>query len=211
MNTKITLKNVKYAEFASEETHCYSASVYFDGKRVGQVKNDGHGGCDYQYPSDEKRWADMLKYIETLNDVKTDDDRGAALRKYAEFLKRMGDDSAWEFQQSNEDFLAAYGHDIHPTKANEDETFLEAALRFNNNDLEHYCCNLVNDWLIDRDLKKITRGKISYYTGTFKGSYNYYPTKDFTEEKIRAHIAAKHPGAIILNDLPKAELRELFG
>lgn len=46
----IELKNIKYAEFASQETHCFEASVYIDGKRVGTVDNDGRGGCHYYRP-----------------------------------------------------------------------------------------------------------------------------------------------------------------
>ena len=34
---KIELKNVKYSDFASHETHCFEASVYIDGKRAGIV------------------------------------------------------------------------------------------------------------------------------------------------------------------------------
>lgn len=42
----IELKNIQYAAFASEETACYSASLYVDGKKIGTVSNDGHGGPD---------------------------------------------------------------------------------------------------------------------------------------------------------------------
>ena len=38
---KITLKNVKYSEFASQETYCFEATIYLDGKKAGQVRNDG--------------------------------------------------------------------------------------------------------------------------------------------------------------------------
>jgi hypothetical protein len=48
--TIITLANIKYAAFASEETSCYSATVLKDGKPIGTASNDGHGGCDYFYP-----------------------------------------------------------------------------------------------------------------------------------------------------------------
>jgi hypothetical protein len=41
----IELKNVKYAAFASEETSCFQATVYVNGKKAGDVSNDGHGGC----------------------------------------------------------------------------------------------------------------------------------------------------------------------
>ncbi len=58
------LKNVKYAEFASEETSCYEASLYMDGKKIAVVSNDGHGGCDMQHPvngADIREINDLVK------------------------------------------------------------------------------------------------------------------------------------------------------
>jgi len=46
---KLELKNIKHTSWASEETHCYQASLYVDGKPVAIVSNDGHGGCDRDY------------------------------------------------------------------------------------------------------------------------------------------------------------------
>ena len=46
---KLELKNIKHTQWASEETHCYQASLYVDGKPVAIVSNDGHGGCDRDY------------------------------------------------------------------------------------------------------------------------------------------------------------------
>jgi hypothetical protein len=46
----ITLKNIQHAAFASEETDCFKATVYIDGKKVGTVSNDGHGGCNMYEP-----------------------------------------------------------------------------------------------------------------------------------------------------------------
>lgn len=45
---KIELKNIRHIESMSEETNCYSATVYVDGAKVGEVSNNGHGGCDNQ-------------------------------------------------------------------------------------------------------------------------------------------------------------------
>jgi len=45
----IQLKNIKHSEFASEETHCYEATLYVDGVRWGFVSNSGHGGPDHFY------------------------------------------------------------------------------------------------------------------------------------------------------------------
>jgi len=46
---KLELKNIKHSEWASEETHCYQASLYVDGKPLAIVGNAGHGGGDRDY------------------------------------------------------------------------------------------------------------------------------------------------------------------
>ncbi|MBV7408748.1 hypothetical protein [Maritimibacter sp. DP1N21-5] len=48
---KIELKNIKYSSFASQETNCYDAALYIDGRKIGNVGNTGTGGSDYFYPS----------------------------------------------------------------------------------------------------------------------------------------------------------------
>ena len=47
---KLELKNIKHTEWASQETLCYQAALYVAGKPVAIVSNDGHGGCDREYP-----------------------------------------------------------------------------------------------------------------------------------------------------------------
>jgi len=54
---KIELKNFKYAAFASQETHCYEATVYVDGKKAFYASNEGHGGGD-SYRGIQTGWAD---------------------------------------------------------------------------------------------------------------------------------------------------------
>src|SRR3546814_12398403 len=55
---KIELKNVKYAAFASEETNCFEATVYIDGKRAGTARNEGKGG---------NTWIEPRALVEQLN------------------------------------------------------------------------------------------------------------------------------------------------
>jgi len=62
---KIELKNVKHAAFASEETHCFSATVYLDGVRSGTVSNEGHGGCNRYEPRELETTIDT--YAKTLD------------------------------------------------------------------------------------------------------------------------------------------------
>lgn len=48
--SRISLKNIKRAAFASHETHCFEATVCLDGDRACKVENDGKGGADHYYP-----------------------------------------------------------------------------------------------------------------------------------------------------------------
>jgi len=59
---KFTLKNVKYFASMSEETHCFTATIYVDGKRLSTVKNGGFGGCD-----DYSDWKAVEKINVILN------------------------------------------------------------------------------------------------------------------------------------------------
>ena len=46
----IELKNIKFNAHFSRETHCFTATVYLDGKRIMKVENDGNGGAHNYYP-----------------------------------------------------------------------------------------------------------------------------------------------------------------
>jgi hypothetical protein len=48
---KIQLKNLKHSDFASQETYCFEASVYIDGKKAGTVSNQGCGGSHSYHPN----------------------------------------------------------------------------------------------------------------------------------------------------------------
>jgi hypothetical protein len=49
---KIEIRNLKFSEFASQESNCFQATLYIDGKRVGTARNEGHGGATYIEPHD---------------------------------------------------------------------------------------------------------------------------------------------------------------
>lgn len=71
---KLELKNISHYARGSEETPCYNATVYINGKKAIEVSNDGHGGCDRQhtYPQFMEKW-DGENVLRTLNEycVKT--------------------------------------------------------------------------------------------------------------------------------------------
>lgn len=56
---RFELRKVHLSKQLSEETPAYTAQVWVDNVHVCDVKNDGHGGCDYQYPAKGKTHADI--------------------------------------------------------------------------------------------------------------------------------------------------------
>ena len=45
---RLELKNVKFYESMSEETNCFQADLFIEGKKIAEVKNQGQGGpTDY--------------------------------------------------------------------------------------------------------------------------------------------------------------------
>ncbi len=63
----ITIKNVKFSEFASQETNCFEATVYVDGKRSFIASNEGRGGCDMHRPLTAEGYKEMRTLIEAIN------------------------------------------------------------------------------------------------------------------------------------------------
>ena len=57
----VTLKSIKVFESGSEETVCFTATLYVDGKRCGKVSNDGHGGA-HRYD----QWGTINRLIDKI-------------------------------------------------------------------------------------------------------------------------------------------------
>lgn len=145
---KIRLKSIQHSAFASQETHCYTANLWIDGKKVGTVSNDGHGGCD-RFHGDREKYDEADKWCK------------ANLPKWS---------------------LSAESTDPHDT------------------DLEMHCGDLVNTWLVTRDLKKALKTKIVFRKPE---DGQIYELKH--KNKIEAALAAvqrDHPSAEILNTMP---------
>ena len=151
---KIELKSIQYAKFSSEETNCYTANLYIDGRKIGSVGNDGHGGPDH-FHGDRAAFA------------AADDWCKANLPKWT-------------------------GHDGTPCDT----------------DLEFYCGQLVDAWLVARDLRTAFRTKVVMRD---PADGNLYTIKH--RGRIEATIdgiGKRHPGAVILNTLPFDEALTLF-
>ena len=72
---KIELKKISFNERLSEETNCFGADLYINGKKVGECKNSGHGGCTDYYgdtPEGKKLIAEAEAYYKSLPKVKNE-------------------------------------------------------------------------------------------------------------------------------------------
>ena len=74
----IELKNVKYSEFASHETHCYEASIYIDGKKAGTAHNNGYGASTDIYPN--TLYQTLQAYALTLPPIEYDEGKHVFLQ-----------------------------------------------------------------------------------------------------------------------------------
>jgi hypothetical protein len=85
---KIELKGLKVARFMSEETTCFTATVYIDGKKAGEARNDGHGGPTMIHPAQLRDtldcWASNLP--EVVTDMIGDDGKPFTYRPDAETI-----------------------------------------------------------------------------------------------------------------------------
>lgn len=99
---KIELKNVKVNEAFSEETTCFIADVFINGKKVAHAKNDGRGGCTDYYPYEGKR--ELLKQAELFCKElpKKPIDFGDKIVEFNQSLESVIDDLLFEKEKAKE-------------------------------------------------------------------------------------------------------------
>ena len=70
---RVKLKNIQFSEWNSRETNCFMGDIFFDNKKVGQCKNDGHGGETWCYCLDNNlkdKFKELVTYCKNLPDFK---------------------------------------------------------------------------------------------------------------------------------------------
>ena len=144
---KLELKNIKHTQWASEETHCYQASLYVNGKPVAIVSNDGHGGCDRDY-----------------DHPKFKGDYRATMKAVHAYFKTLPKTDPCEWMPDGME-----------------------------QQLEYWCADQVNDFLVSRELKKKLKSGFLFQFADKVGVFGH---------KTRPSRAQK---ATILNDIPFAD------
>ena len=72
MHKRITLKNLKHAAYASQETHCFNATIYLDDERAFKVSNEGAGGPNEYFPYQRQGERDFQSSYRYVSDAARD-------------------------------------------------------------------------------------------------------------------------------------------
>ena len=99
---KIELKNVKVNEAFSEETTCFMADVFVNGKKVAHARNDGRCGCTFihAYPNQYNLLAEAEKFCSEL--PKKVIDFGGTIHEFAQSLESVIDNLLFEKEKAKE-------------------------------------------------------------------------------------------------------------
>jgi hypothetical protein len=65
--SKLTLKSFKTVRWMSEETICFTASLFLEGKMIGQASNEGKGGCTFIHYVSPQSKATLEAFAKSLN------------------------------------------------------------------------------------------------------------------------------------------------
>ena len=161
---KLTLKSVKHNERLSRDSHCFTATLYVDNKKMFGVMDDGWGGCMETY------------YIK--GGVK---DVGAKEIEIDKVLKQTPRERKPEHDKYNLPVL--------------------------DNCLEFVVCDLVNQFLQDREIKKYLR-RITYMVGD-----EMYEVKTKPTAENIARVKQQswwNDTNVLLNGMPIEEVRQYF-
>lgn len=157
---KLELKNIKM-HAGHDDCHCYSGSLYIDGKPVAICENDGWGGMDKHSPHPKSG----LSFSEVHAKI-------SEVNKWFRTQPPVGKNSGGEPMY---------------------------------NDVDMACCEMVNAFLAERDLKRMMKRKIVL----FKDKQIFTLPAPYRPEH-KSVIEQHHKGHVILNALSFPAALRLF-
>lgn len=171
----LTLKNIKHAEFASQETHCFEATIYLHGKPAIKVENDGRGGADNHYGRKGQSAEDFRESRDAV---------GKAAMKYVE----ANDPDHFSWMMKDAEDLPEEG------KVNYKNHLIQMRA------LEFAVADILSRILVEKSIKRQIKSKIHMVEKRTKDIYQI-KVKPSNEaiEWAKVKYGEKH---IILNDLP---------
>ena len=130
------LKNLSHNVTFSEETHCFKASIYINGKRMFSASNGGNGGSNLYSPSDFGKGKEAF---EESMAIAREEAKQYTLKKI-----ELGEDLQWAI-----DAFASEDEDGNPSQSNELIDWLIA--------------DLINEQLTLKEMRKTLKKKVTVY------------------------------------------------
>ena len=195
-NPKIELKNLKTAEFASEETHCYEATVYLDGKRFCIASNQGHGG------------GDSYDAIIPRGGWKSGEEAGAERQNLDSAIKRVGLRYNPNAKATHDEAQACRPEESRPFEEWDDHVKNDPDVT-TYSVFEHLVGEALTRALYLKDFRSAIKGRVLM----IEDGKLYRTNKMRANAEANAYIdrcKADNPKATILNDLPQDEALKLF-
>jgi hypothetical protein len=185
--SRISLKNIKRAAFASHETHCFEATVCLDGDRACKVENDGKGGADHYYPYKGQSNESFNIMIVKLREACADQIKIEDPETYKQFVVKTvsvtdGETGISESVTLNNEINYGLLSD----------TFIEIVV-----------CNTLNTSLIKKDIKRFMRAKVQLIEVS-SGKIYEIKSKPLPEtiERVKKQY---EPEYLVLNTLSEEE------
>lgn len=191
-----TIKNLKHHEKLSEETYCFTCSLYLDGKKVAEVSNRGHGGCDEVRFISASAEEAVLAAVQHSRSYDSDAEMAREIRRRIETLAAIGDAHYQIFTANpppDEELLRDHQNVL------TDYPWLDPSL-------ETIVAELVTEELLRRDMLKALRSRVIFKRA---GGPELYQTRAFKSKQTTLAQAERYrarPGVeCILNLMPEAE------
>jgi hypothetical protein len=187
MESRISLKNIKHAAFASHETHCFEATVCLDGDRACKVENDGKGGSDHYYPYKGQSNESFNIMIVKLREACADQIKVEDPETYEQFVVRKVNVTDGETGNSE---TVTLRNEINYSLLS--DTCIEIVL-----------CNTLNTSLIKKDIKRLMRAKVQLIEVS-SGKIYEIKSKPLPEtiERVKKQY---EPEYLVLNTLSEEE------
>ena len=187
MESRISLKNIKHAAFASHETHCFEATVCLDGDRVCKAENDGRGGSDHYYPYKGQSCESFEIMIVKLREACADQIKIEDPETYKQFVVKTVSVTDGETGISQSVTL---NNEINYGLVS--DTFIEIVV-----------CNTLNTSLIKKDIKRLMRAKVQLIEVS-SGKIYEIKSKPLPEtlERVKKQY---EPEYLVLNTLSEEE------
>ncbi len=185
--SRISLKNIKHAAFASHETHCFEATVCLDGDRACKVENDGKGGSDHYYPYKGQSNESFNIMIVKLREACADQLKVEDPETYEQFVVRKVNVTDGETGNSE---TVTLRNEINYSLLS--DTCIEIVL-----------CNTLNTSLIKKDIKRLMRAKVQLIEVS-SGKIYEIKSKPLPEtiERVKKQY---EPEYLVLNTLSEEE------